>query len=363
MASFKEKIALGVSGGVDSSVAAMLLIDAGFDVEGIFMKNWEEDDSIDCNAKTDYKDASNVCKKLGIKINLVNFSDKYWNDVFTRFINELKQGYTPNPDIFCNKEIKFKLFYDYALSIGFDSISTGHYAKTIRTSNTELHIPKDRIKDQTYFLYTLKEKILNNIHFPLHNIDKKDVKNIAKDLNLGISEKKESMGICFIGKKKFSSFIDEYIKPVGGSIVDYCTNKKIGTHNGLTKFTIGQRKGIKIGGMKEANDSPWYVIDKDIHNNQLIVSQDQNPIYYDGKINLHDFNLINDNVDLNQYFDVRFRHGGSLKKCKLIRNNNGYLIHLSDKERGIAAGQAAVLYNGTQCIGGGTVSSKCLNKN
>ncbi len=363
MANSREKIAVGLSGGVDSSVAAMLLLDAGYDVEGIFMKNWEEDDSDDCNVKKDYEDACNVCKKLGIKINLVNFSDKYWDDVFRKFIAELKQGYTPNPDIFCNKEIKFKLFFNYALSIGFDSISTGHYAKNIVNEDAQLHIPKDKNKDQTYFLYTLKEEILKKVHFPLNDLMKDEVKQIASDLNLGVSNKKESMGICFIGKRKFSSFVDDYIEPISGPIIDYRTNSQIGKHNGLSKFTIGQRKGINIGGMKSIDNLPWYVIDKDMNSNSLIVSQDQNPIYYDGEILLHDFNFINKEINYNMPLLARFRHGGDLKKCQLLNNNDKYSISLSDKERGIAAGQAAVLYNGTQCIGGGTISSKCLNKN
>ena len=209
-----KKIIVGMSGGVDSSITAVLLKQSGYDVSGLFMKNWEEDDSDDaCNSKRDYDDALRISKKLGIKLSTVNFSDKYWDLVFKRFIDELNQGLTPNPDIYCNKEIKFNYFMNYALSLGCDKVATGHYAM-IKGNEPDLtlNIPKDRSKDQTYFLYMLNQSIMKNLLFPLQDIDKNEVKNIAKDFDLSIYQKKESMGICFIGKKDFSSFIKKVHK-------------------------------------------------------------------------------------------------------------------------------------------------------
>ncbi len=362
MSNLNKKVAVGISGGVDSSVAAYLLLKAGYEVEGIFMKNWEEDDSEECNSKEDFEDAQKVCKHLKIKLHQVNFSDEYWVNVFEGFINDLKKGYTPNPDVFCNKEIKFKQFYQYAISLGFDMIATGHYAKRHNSKNIELHIPKDENKDQTYFLYMLNKEVLEKTLFPLENLEKSDVKSIAKGMGLGLEEKNESMGICFIGKRKFSSFVDKYVKPIEGPIIDYDSNKIISSHKGLSKYTIGQRKGINIGGMKESSDLPWYVIDKNIDTNTLIVSQNQSPLFYVGDIELDNINIINDQFD-GRNIKVRFRHGGKLRNCTLHYQKNKCIITLHEEERGIAQGQAAVFYNGTECIGGGTVISKCLRKN
>ena len=362
MTNINKKVAVGMSGGVDSSVAAYLLIKAGYDVEGIFMKNWEEDDAEECNSKSDYEDAQKVCSHLKIKLHQVNFSDEYWENVFESFISDLKKGYTPNPDVFCNKEIKFKQFYNYALSLGFDLIATGHYAKKKGSENIQLHIPKDEKKDQTYFLYMMNKEVLEKTLFPLENLEKFEVKSIARNMNLGLENKKESMGICFIGKRKFSSFIDNYVKPIEGPIIDYKSNKKISHHKGLSKYTIGQRKGINIGGMKDSKDSPWYVIDKNVDTNALIVSQNQSPLYYTGEIELENINIINNEFN-HTNIKVRFRHGGILRCCELNKDKNKYSITLNEEERGIAQGQAAVFYNGLECIGGGTVVSKCLRKN
>ena len=215
-----KKIIVGMSGGVDSSISAVLLKESGYDISGIFMKNWEEDDKNDaCNSKKDYEDALRVSKKLGITLTTVNFSDKYWDLVFKRFIDELNLGLTPNPDIFCNQEIKFNYFMKYALSLGCDKVATGHYAMLKENkAGLTLNMPKDKTKDQTYFLYMLNQKIMENLMFPLENIDKDQVKNIAKDFDLSIYEKKESMGICFIGKRDFSSFIKKYIDTKPGKI-------------------------------------------------------------------------------------------------------------------------------------------------
>ena len=237
--STKERIIVGMSGGVDSSVTAALMRDQGHQVSGLFMKNWEEDDNGKCSSKNDYDDAKRVCKKLNIKLYSINFSDIYWDLVFKKFLSKLKSGITPNPDILCNKEIKFNYFLKYGLSLGFDKVATGHYAKLKNAKKIKtLNIPKDKQKDQTYFLYILNQKIMKKILFPLANITKEEVKDYAKSLDIKIYNKKESMGICFIGKRNFSGFIKDYIYNSPGFVVDLSGNV-LGKHNGLFNYTIG----------------------------------------------------------------------------------------------------------------------------
>ncbi|MBT7236284.1 MAG: tRNA 2-thiouridine(34) synthase MnmA [Gammaproteobacteria bacterium] len=355
-----KKIIVGMSGGVDSSITAVLLKQSGYDVSGLFMKNWEEDDSDDaCNSKRDYDDALRISKKLGIKLSMVNFSDKYWDLVFKRFINELNQGLTPNPDIYCNKEIKFNYFMNYALSLGCDKVATGHYAM-IKGNEPDLtlNIPKDRSKDQTYFLYMLNQSIMKNLLFPLQDIDKNEVKNIAKDFDLSIYQKKESMGICFIGKKDFSSFIKKYINTKHGNICDE-DGYVLGEHDGLFNYTIGQRKGIKIGGNKNYSEKPWFVINKDIGQNKLIISQDEDRLIALGKVELKNMSWVRSQPSENLKCKARFRHGGKLIPVNITKTNNKYYLDMLDGERAITPGQSAVLYNGDECIGGGIISSLC----
>ena len=349
-----------MSGGVDSSVSAILLKEQGYDVSGLFMKNWEEDDSDDaCNSKRDYDDALRISKKLGIKLSMVNFSDKYWDLVFKRFINELNQGLTPNPDIYCNKEIKFNYFMNYALSLGCDKVATGHYAM-IKGNEPDLtlNIPKDRSKDQTYFLYMLNQSIMKNLLFPLQDIDKNEVKNIAKDFDLSIYQKKESMGICFIGKKDFSSFIKKYINTKHGNICDE-DGYVLGEHDGLFNYTIGQRKGIRVGGNKNYSEKPWFVINKDIDQNKLIISQDEDRLIALGKVELKNMSWVRSQPSENLKCKARFRHGGKLIPVNITKDNNKYYLDMLDGERAITPGQSAVLYNGDECIGGGIISSVC----
>ena len=355
-----KKIIVGMSGGVDSSITAVLLKQSGYDVSGLFMKNWEEDDSDDaCNSKRDYDDALRISKKLGIKLSTVNFSDKYWDLVFKRFIDELNQGLTPNPDIYCNKEIKFNYFMNYALSLGCDKVATGHYAM-IKGNEPDLtlNIPKDRSKDQTYFLYMLNQSIMKNLLFPLQDIDKNEVKNIAKDFDLSIYQKKESMGICFIGKKDFSSFIKKYINTKHGNICDE-DGYVLGEHDGLFNYTIGQRKGIKIGGNKNYSEKPWFVINKDIEQNKLIISQDEDRLIALGKVELKNMSWVRSQPSENFKCKARFRHGGKLISVNITKDNNKYYLDMLDGERAITPRQSAVLYNGEECIGGGIISSVC----
>ena len=300
-----------------------------------------------------------LSKKLGIKLSMVNFSDKYWDLVFKRFINELNQGLTPNPDIYCNKEIKFNYFMNYALSLGCDKVATGHYAM-IKGNEPDLtlNIPKDRSKDQTYFLYMLNQSIMKNLLFPLQDIDKNEVKNIAKDFDLSIYQKKESMGICFIGKKDFSSFIKKYINTKHGNICDE-DGYVLGEHDGLFNYTIGQRKGIRIGGNKNYSEKPWFVINKDIGQNKLIISQDEDRLIALGKVELKNMSWVRSQPSENLKCKARFRHGGKLIPVNITKTNNKYYLDMLDGERAITPGQSAVLYNGDECIGGGIISSLC----
>ena len=355
-----KKIIVGMSGGVDSSISAVLLKESGYDISGIFMKNWEEDDSSDaCNSKKDYEDALRISKKLGIKLSTVNFSDKYWDLVFKRFIDELNLGLTPNPDIYCNQEIKFNYFMKYALSLGCDKVATGHYAMLKENNNSfTLNIPKDKSKDQTYFLYMLTQNIMKDLIFPLENIDKDQVKDIAKDFDLSIYQKKESMGICFIGKKDFSSFIKKYINTKHGNICDE-DGYVLGEHDGLFNYTIGQRKGIRIGGNKNYSEKPWFVINKDIDQNKLIISQDEDRLIALGKVELKNMSWVRSQPSENLKCKARFRHGGKLIPVNITKDNNKYYLDMLDGERAITPGQSAVLYNGDECIGGGIISSVC----
>lgn len=267
------KVIVGVSGGVDSSVAALLLKQEGYDVSGIFMKNWdEEDENGVCTAEVDYEDAVKVCNQIGIPYYSINFEKEYYDRVFSYFLDEYKKGRTPNPDIMCNKEIKFKAFLDYAKDLGADYLATGHYARVDRSSDeTKMLRGLDSNKDQTYFLSQLSQDQIKDVLFPVGNLDKKEVRKIAKENNLATADKKDSTGICFIGERNFNEFLSHYLPAKEGNIVDTDGNI-MGKHYGLMYHTIGQRRGLGIGGEGEA----WFVCGKDLEKNELIVCQGKN---------------------------------------------------------------------------------------
>ncbi|HEB82204.1 MAG TPA: tRNA 2-thiouridine(34) synthase MnmA, partial [Gammaproteobacteria bacterium] len=274
----KQSIIVGMSGGVDSSVAALLLLQQGYHVEGLFMKNWEEDDDADyCAAAEDLKDASDICNTLGIKLHTVNFASEYWDRVFQHFLQEYSAGRTPNPDILCNTEIKFRAFLDHALSLGADKIATGHYVRNRLADNgrTQLLRGVDSNKDQSYFLHALNQQQLSHALFPVGEYEKPAIRELARENDLVTHNKKDSTGICFIGERRFNTFLEKYLPAKPGEIhtVD---GEAIGKHNGLMYYTLGQRKGLGIGGVKNGDEEPWYVVDKDLDNNILLVAQGHN---------------------------------------------------------------------------------------
>ncbi|EKT66885.1 tRNA (5-methylaminomethyl-2-thiouridylate)-methyltransferase [Providencia alcalifaciens PAL-2] len=269
------KVIVGMSGGVDSSVSAYLLQQQGYQVIGLFMKNWEEDDDEEyCSAATDLADAQAVCDKLGIELRTINFAAEYWDNVFEHFLEEYKAGRTPNPDILCNKEIKFKAFLEFAAEdLGADYIATGHYVRRRDVDGkSQLLRGLDNNKDQSYFLYTLSHEQVAKSLFPVGELEKPEVRRIAEEIGLITAKKKDSTGICFIGERKFRDFLGRYLPAQPGPIVTV-DGEIIGQHEGLMYHTLGQRKGLGIGGTKEGSEEPWYVVDKDVENNQLIVAQ------------------------------------------------------------------------------------------
>jgi len=349
------KIIVGLSGGVDSSVSALLLKQQGHQVEGIFMKNWEEDDTDShCSAQEDIKDAQSVCDNLGIKLHKVNFAQEYWDNVFTYFLNTYKNGQTPNPDILCNKEIKFKLCLNYAFEyLGADYFATGHYAQII---NHKLIKACDKTKDQTYFLYTLSQNLLNKILFPIGHLLKSDVRKIALQHNLVTHNKKDSTGICFIGERKFKSFLQKYL-PAQKGIIENIDGKKIGHHDGLMYYTIGQRQGIQIGGQRAGTGEPFYVVGKDIHRNTLIVAQGHShPILYSKQLTFNDPHFIQPaQFPLKCFAKIRYRQ--QEEPCVVATMDHiRYTVHFDSPQWAISPGQSIVLYDNDQCLGGGIIT-------
>jgi tRNA-specific 2-thiouridylase len=354
-----QKIIVGLSGGVDSSVATLMLLEQGYNVEALFMKNWDEDDNKEyCNATQDLADAQKVADKLGVKLHTKNFSADYWNDVFEDFIQEHKQGRTPNPDVLCNQKIKFKVFLEYALSLGASKIATGHYARISQNEQGyQLKTGLDNNKDQSYFLYLLGQYQLSKSLFPLGDISKTQVRKIANQHGLITADKKDSTGICFIGERNFSEFLQTYIPKQTGDMVDE-NGKFIKHHQGLAFYTIGQRKGLEIGGGFGNSSAPWFVADKYIESNQLLVVQGDNPLLYHNSLTTSKLHWINTQPDLELNYQAKIRYRQSSQDCKIIKNGLQVKVIFSQPQRAVTIGQSIVFYQNDICLGGAIIEQR-----
>lgn len=356
-----KKVIIGMSGGVDSSVAAYLLKKQGYDVEGLFMRNWDSfanndilgnnDISQDiCPQEQDYQDALHVANSLGIKLHRVDFVEQYYNEVFQNLIDEYQKGRTPNPDILCNKYIKFKAFADYAFNeLGADYIAMGHYAKV---KDGHLYRAKDQNKDQTYFLAQLSHSQLEKVIMPLADLHKEEIREIATELNLITATKKDSTGICFIGERRFGEFLQNYIPANDGDTVDITTGKIVGKHVGCFYYTIGQRKGLNLGGMKE----PYYVCGHNVKKNILYVAPLSQPHWLESN------NLIASNLNLNNTnynpnnLTAKFRYRQQdIPVTIKIMDNNFVRVYYPQKSQAVTPGQQVVFYDGDKCIGGAII--------
>ena len=354
-----KHVIVGMSGGVDSSVSAVLLQQAGFKVEGLFMKNWEEDDGTEyCTAMDDLADAQAVCDKIGIKLHTANFAMEYWDRVFEHFLAEYKAGRTPNPDILCNKEIKFKAFLEFAAEdLGADYIATGHYVRRADVDGkSRLLRGLDGNKDQSYFLYTLGHEQIAQSLFPVGELEKPQVRKIAEDLGLITAKKKDSTGVCFIGEKNFKQFLSNYLPAKKGKMVTLDGEEK-GTHDGLMYYTIGQRQGLGIGGGGKTND-PWFVVGKDLSTNTLYVGQGfHHEALYATSLDASEIHFTT-NEDRPKEFKCtakfRYRQQDVPVTVRLLDGDRAEVI-FDDPVRAITPGQAVVFYDGMECLGGGLI--------
>ncbi len=363
----KKRVVLGMSGGVDSSVAAILLKEQGYEVIGVFMKNWEEkDENGICSTEEDYKDVISVAEQLDIPYYSVDFVKEYWDKVFTYFLDEYKKGRTPNPDVMCNKEIKFKAFLNYAFKIGADYVATGHYARIDRSIDekgivtTKMLRGIDDNKDQTYFLCQLNQEQLEKVIFPIGEYTKPEIREIALKYNLKTATKKDSTGICFIGERDFNEFLSKYLPAQAGNIVDI-NGKILGKHNGLMYYTIGQRKGIGIGNSKDGTGEPWFVVDKNLEMNELIVTQGDASVLYSNGLIATDFNFIRNIEDkLPNKYTAKFRYRQKDVPVVIERymediNMKKYRVIFDEPQKAVTLGQVVVIYDGEECLGGGII--------
>ncbi len=357
-----EKIIVGMSGGVDSSVAAYLLREQGFNTEGLFMKNWEEDDDEEyCSASVDLADAQKICDQLRIPLHTVNFSSEYWDRVFEYLLTEYKAGRTPNPDIICNKEIKFRAFLNHAMNLDANYIATGHYANSeIKNDEAKLYKGLDPNKDQSYFLHTLDQQQLSKSIFPIGKLEKTEVRKIAKQNKFDTFDKKDSTGICFIGERKFRDFLKNYIPAQHGEIRTL-DDKEIGEHEGVMFYTIGQRQGLGIGGQKEHSEEPWYVTDKDVDSNYLYVAQGrEHDSLYHSKLLTQDFHWIAGKPPSSlDNLKAKTRYRQSDQDCSIdLVNDKSYEVTFAEPQWAITPGQSIVLYQDDKCLGGAIIEKR-----
>ena len=357
--SSRKHVFVALSGGVDSAVAALRLKEAGERVSALFMKSWEEDDeSAYCAAAADVEDARRVCERLDIPLYTVNFSFEYWERVFTRFLREYREGRTPNPDVLCNREVKFQVFVEHARDLGASCIATGHYARVSRASGAwRLRKGIDETKDQSYFLHALTQAQLEGSHFPLGEMRKSEVRRLAREAGLPCSEKKDSTGICFIGERPFRRFIERYIAPAPGPIADPC-GQILGRHDGLAYYTIGQRQGLGIGGRAGGSGAPWYVYEKDLAGNRLRVAQGRDhPTLYCREVVARDVHWI---AGAPSRFPVecrgKIRYRQADQACVVRADEEGRIrVRFEAPQWAAAPGQSLVLYQEDICLGGAVI--------
>lgn len=349
-------VVVGLSGGVDSAVSAWLLREQGYRVSGVFMSNWTEDEQGYCTAAEDFQDARRVCEELDIPLHRVDFSAEYRDRVFQRFLADYAAGKTPNPDMLCNREIKFQPFREYALRLGADDIATGHYAR-IRHGDDgpELLLAADGNKDQTYFLAAVRREHLHRTMFPLGELTKPQVRELATRAGLPVHRKKDSTGICFIGEREFRDFLGHYLQPNPGPIVDD-RGRQVGTHQGLMYYTLGQRRGLGIGGRRDAREAPWYVVAKDASRNVLTVSQDpSHPLLMSRRLRTAGFNWLASPPAPDAPLLARIRHRQSPQPCRARFDAEGAVVDFASPQRAVVAGQYCVLYDGPRCLGAGEI--------
>ena len=352
------QVIVGLSGGVDSSVAALRLIEAGYTVRGLFMKNWEEDDSPEyCSAAEDLADAQQVAGRLGIELLTVNFAAEYWDRVFEYFLAEYRAGRTPNPDVLCNREIKFKAFLEHALELGADYIATGHYAG-VRHNGARMDLVRaaDENKDQTYFLYMLGQQALRHTLFPLHDLKKTEVRALAEKAGFGNYRKKDSTGICFIGERRFRDFLAHYL-PANPGPIKTPAGEILGQHQGLMYYTIGQRQGLGIGGRPSHDDRPWFVLEKDLQHNVLLVDQGhEHPALMKKQLTAGQLHWVAGGRPASTFNCMaRCRHRQPLQACQVTLGKESARVDFEQPQRALTPGQSVVFYQGDSCLGGGTI--------
>ena len=351
-------VVVGMSGGVDSSVAALLLQHAGYRVSGLFMKNWEEDDGTEyCTAIADHADASAVCERLGIELHTANFAAEYWDNVFEAFLCDYRDGFTPNPDVLCNREIKFRHFEQYARVLGADAIATGHYARCEPGANGPVLLKgRDPAKDQSYFLQAVPRAALRDVLFPLGDLHKPQVRAIAEHAGFTVHDKKDSTGICFIGERRFADFMRRYVPEAPGEIVAP-DGQVLGTHRGLAYYTRGQRQGLGVGGRAGRSEAPWYVVEKALASQRLLVSQDERDLL-DDQLTGVDVNWLAATPELPLRCTAKIRYRQPDQACRVSRiGKNTIQVNFAAAQRAIAPGQFVAFYDGDRLLGGARITA------
>ena len=357
-----KTVVVGMSGGVDSSVTAYLLKQQGYNVIGLFMKNWEEKDELGhCTSEADWKDVIKVCNHIGIPYYNVNFSEDYLDRVFAEFLNDYKEGLTPNPDVLCNREIKFGPFLEYALSLGADYIATGHYAR-VEERDGKYYMLKglDDNKDQSYFLNQLGQHQISKVLFPIGDMQKADVRKLAREAGIPTSEKKDSTGICFIGERKFREFLNNYL-PANEGDIKTLDGKVVGKHIGVMFYTLGQRRGLNIGGRADGNGERWFVVDKDIKNNILYVHQGEDHHLYTDYLICGEVNWITDTPNETFKCNAKFRYRQADQGVTVHLIDGGAKVVFDEPQRAVTPGQYVVFYDGDVCLGGAKIKSTGKN--